>query len=101
MGETLSVRIPDELVERLERLASDTGVSRADLLRDVLQRGLQARSLDHALDLYRRREVSFGRGAMLSGLAPGAFLDHVRRHGLLIHYEAEDLEEDLRWAKEA
>lgn len=99
MSETVSGRLPDDLVHELDALGDLTGKSRSEMLRDVVRRGLAAERLDRALEAYRRREVSLGRASEMAALPITVFLDELRRAGILLNYTHEDLAEDLAWAK--
>lgn len=100
-AETVSVRLPSRLLRRVARLASEAGVSRSELLREVVQRGLAAKRLERGLDAYRRREVSLDRAADQAGVPVTVFLDEARRAGVLANYSPEELRRDLSWADAA
>ena len=59
MGETVSGRLPDDVIAALDEL---------------------------------------GKAAELSGVPLGAFMDALRRAGLLRDYDASDVQDDLAWA---
>lgn len=101
MGETVSGRLPDDLVRELDALGKLAGKSRSEMLRDVVHRGLAAERLVRAQDAYRRREVSLGRASELAGLPITVFLDELRRAGILRSYDTDELRRDLAWAGQA
>lgn len=101
MGETVSGRLPDDLVRDLDELGKLEGKSRSEILRDVVQKGIAAERLERALEAYRRRLASLGRASEMAGLPITVFLDELRRAGILLNYTREDLAEDLAWAKRA
>ncbi|HLE48062.1 MAG TPA: UPF0175 family protein [Candidatus Thermoplasmatota archaeon] len=99
MDETVSVRLPSDLVRTLTKLADDTQESRSDVVRDALTIGLAAKRLEHALALYRARRVSLGRASKLAELPISVFLDELKRAGVLLNYDLDDLRKDLEWAR--
>lgn len=101
VGETVSGRLPDDLVRELDDLGRLTGKTRSETLRDVVQKGVAAERLERALDAYRRRAVSLGRASEMAGIPIAVFLDEMRRAGILLNYTREDLSEDLAWARRA
>lgn len=98
MGETISGRLPDDLVAGLEELGRLTGKSRSEMLRDVVRRGIAAERLEQGLEAYRRREVSLGRASELAGVPITVFLDELKRAGILRNYDVHELRRDLVWA---
>lgn len=99
MEETVSVRVPSDLLKSLGRLAAETHATRSDLLRDALALGLEAKRLDLALSLYRARTISLGRAAKVAGLPIPLLLDRLKGTGTVLNYTREDLAQDLAWAR--
>lgn len=98
MTDTVSTRLPPDVVRALDALGRELGRNRSELLRDVIVRGLDAERLARALDALRARRVSLGRAAEMAGLPVTVFLDEVRRAGVLLDYDLDDLRHDLAWA---
>lgn len=61
MDETVSVRLPNEVVEALDELGNETGRTRLEVLREVVQRGLVGARLERGLEAYRRGDASVGK----------------------------------------
>lgn len=101
MGETVSGRLPEDLVEGLDELGEATGRTRSDVLREVVQRGLDEARLERALDAYRRGEVSLGRASEMAGIPITVLLDELRAEGIQRSYDVDELERDLDWAEGA
>jgi len=101
MAETVSGRLPDDLVRALDELGRSTGQSRSEMLRIVVQRGVAEVRLERGLDAYRRREVSLGRAAEIAGVHLTVFLDALRRAGIHLNYGLAELAEDMDWAERA
>ena len=101
MAESISGRLPPDLLRELDRLRKDTGKSRSEVLRDVVRRGVAAERLDRSLEAYRRREVSLGRASEMAGVPITGFLDELRHAGILRDYDADELKRDLAWARRA
>lgn len=101
MRETVSGRLPDDLVRELDALGKLAGKSRSEMLRDVVQRGVAAERLERALESYRRGEASLGKASELAALPITTFLDEMRRAGILRSYDLDGLRRDLAWAERA
>lgn len=101
VGETISGRLPDDLVRELDELGRAAGKTRSEMLREVVQKGVAVERIERALDGYRRRALSLGRASEMAGVPITAFLDELRRAGILLNTTREDLAEDLAWVKRA
>lgn len=53
------------------------------------------------MELYREKKVSLWRAARIAGLTLGEMLDVAKREGIPAHVSVEDVEEDMRAAREA
>lgn len=103
MGETVSGRLPSHLVEALDGLAQETGKTRSEVLRDVVEQGVAAERLDRAVEAYRTGQASIGRAAEIAGLPLTRFLDELKARdlGIPLRYDLDDLDADMDWADHA
>lgn len=101
MGETVSGRLPDDLVEGLQALQDATGRTRSEVLRQVVRSGLAQVRLKRGLEAYREGEASLGRASELAGLPVARFLDELQAAGIPRKYGPDEVAEDLDWAEDA
>lgn len=96
----VSTRLGRTSARELDHLAKRRGVRRAAVLRDLIEKGLQAARVEDAIAAYRDGEVSFGRGAELAGVSVWAFHEALRqrRIGVPRAYRREDMLEDVAQA---
>ncbi|MBM3888510.1 MAG: UPF0175 family protein [Verrucomicrobia bacterium] len=66
-----------------------------ELLQGVKLSESQAR-LDFALGLFVDRRVTLGRAAAVAGLNQAEFLRELGKRGIPMHYDLDDLQDDLR-----
>ena len=95
MAQTVSVRISEETLAEVDRLADRLKTDRSEALRRFLERGLREARLDVALELLRESRVSMGRAAELAGVTLYEMLDLARQRGVQSGYGAQDLDRDL------
>lgn len=93
---TVSVRLPEDDADRLQRAASGMGLDRSTFLRRALERGAQALMLERACDAYRRREVSLSRAAEMAGLSQRDIMLKLHDQGVELNYGQDDLAKDLQ-----
>lgn len=96
VAQTVSVRLSEESLREVDRLAARLKTDRSEALRRFIERGLREARIDDALDLLPRGKISVGRAAEEAGVTLYEMLDLVRRHHIPSGYGPEDLERDLR-----
>ncbi|MBS7632840.1 UPF0175 family protein [Candidatus Bathyarchaeota archaeon] len=96
MSETISLRLPRETIKKLRELADKEGKDRSALIREILEHGVEEKNLDHAVELYRRGQITGWKAAQLAGVSLWKFYKTLAEKGILIQYSEHDLEEDLK-----
>jgi len=90
--EQINIRLDDELVEALERIAREEALDRATAIRRLLRTSIKEWELERALLRYRRGEVSLGRAAEEARLTQWELLDALRAAGIAYPLTAVDAE---------
>lgn len=93
---TVSLRLPESEVSRLESTAQALGVDRSTLLRWAVRRGASALLLECACDAYRRGDVTLSRAAEIAGLSLRDMILKLRDQDVELNYGPEDLAADLQ-----
>jgi len=96
LSETISLRLPREILKKLGELADKEGKDRSALIRELLEHGVREKNLDHAVELYRNGQVTGWRAAQLAGVSLWSFFKVLGERGILVQYSEHDLEEDLK-----
>ena len=96
MSETISLRLPRETIKKLRELADKEGKDRSTLIREILEHGVKEKNLEHAVELYRRGQITGWKAAQLAGVSLWNFYKMLGEKGVLIQYSEHDLEEDLK-----
>lgn len=96
MPGTVSLRLSRETLKKLDELATRERKDRSTLIRELLERGIKEKNIEHAVELYRRGEVTGWRAAQLAGTSLWNFYKILNERGVLIQYSEHDLEEDLK-----
>lgn len=92
---TLSTRVaPGELAE-VDALARRSGLDRSAMAKSLVRRGLRELCLDQAIEAYAARRVTLSRAAEIAKMPVSDFLLEIDKRSLTLHYDVEDLEEDL------
>ena len=93
---TISMRLPQREVGRLEKLARDLGTERSTFLKQALQRGVAELMFELACQAYRDGEATLSRAAEMAGLPLRDMMLKMRSADLELNYGVDDLEKDLQ-----
>lgn len=96
MSETISLRLPRETIKKLRELADKEGKDRSALIREILENGVKEKNIDHAVELYRKGQITGWKAAQLAGVSLWSFYKILAKKDVLIQYSEHDLEEDLK-----
>ncbi len=94
--EVLSVRIPREVKKELEELAKLENRNKAEIVREILIKGIREMRIEAALKLYREGRATLWKTAELAGLSLWEIIEELRKRGVELQYGYRELEEDLR-----
>jgi predicted HTH domain antitoxin len=96
MTENISLRLPQEILERLDDIAKSEHKDRSTLIREILDEGIKEKKLDLTVELYRKGEVTGWQAAKLANVSLRRFYEALQRKGILIQYNEHDLQQDLK-----
>ena len=96
MSENISLRLPQDVLEKLDDLAQKEHKDIFTLIRELLDEGIKDKRIDLAVELYRKGEVTGWQAAKLAEVSLRRFYEALQRKGVLIQYSERDLEQDLR-----
>ncbi len=77
-----TLRLSDDELRRIDRIARQQGVDRAVLLRRAIAGGVREILLSDAIGRYQRGECSAWRAASDAGVGLWEFLDELQRRGV-------------------
>ncbi len=100
MGKTITSRLPDKMVEEIERIAKLENLDRSSVVRRLLNKAIPEWKLEYALKLYQHKEISLGKAAELSSLSIWEMLEKLSQNSIPLNYDLEELESDLKKVKE-
>ena len=96
MSENISLRLPHEILEKLDDLAQKEHKDRSTLIREILDEGIKDKRIDLAVELYKKSEVTGWQASKLAGVSLRRFYEALQRKGVLIQISERDLEQDLK-----
>ena len=93
--ETLSVRVPKEEMNEINRISKEKGMKKSDVLREVLRLGIREKKLEIALDKYRNYEITAWKAARFADVPLTKFFEILKSRNMEIHYTEEEVEEEF------
>lgn len=99
MGKTITSRLPDKMVEEIERIAEIEKLDKSSVIRRLLDRAIPEWKLEYALKLYQDKKISVGKATELSSISIWEFMEKLSQRKIPINYNLEDLENDLKLVK--
>lgn len=93
---TVSMRLPESEVKRLERLANATGLDRSTLMKQALKKGCKYLFIENACSAYQQGKVTLSRAAEMAEISIREMLLHLPEFHLELNYDAHDFNEDFK-----
>ncbi|MDO8634582.1 MAG: UPF0175 family protein [archaeon] len=95
MGVT-TVRLKDEEIKELKDFSKKLGSDQSTVLKQALKKGLKEMRFDFALENYSEHRISLSVAARLAGQSVWEFLDSLKKKGLFLQTDEENLEKTLK-----
>lgn len=93
---SIGVRVPDELLEKLDRLGDEEGVDRWTVIRRLLERGYEDYVTELAARRYRRGDVTISEAAALADRTLWEMERYLVREGYTSAYSIADLDRERK-----
>jgi len=100
LNEVISLRLPEETLKKLDELSSREGKDRSTLIRELLDKGIEEKDVEDAVNRYERGEVTGWKAAQLAGISLWNFYKILQERGVLLQYHERDLDGDLEALRE-
>jgi predicted HTH domain antitoxin len=94
--EVISARLPKERIRLIEKIAREEKVDKSTILDRALEHYTKEWTLQKAVKLYRDGTVTLSRAAEIAGISVWEMIDVLGKRKVILQYDTEDLEEDLK-----
>lgn len=91
----VTTRIPIEEQEWLEEVEKESGAQRSEVLRRLIEKGLNEWRKERALSLLRGHKITVRKAAEIAGVTYVEMLELASQEGIDIGYDLKELERDL------
>jgi predicted HTH domain antitoxin len=100
MSERLSIVIPSEMNEDIEKLQGILKMDKSTVIRHLLSKSIREVKIDALLNEYRKGKVSLGKAAELAGVNLWEFIEHCRKNQIKLDLTEEEAEMGIRKVEE-
>jgi len=97
--ETVTARLPEDMLKVIEELARASMVDRSELIRRLLEIGIRRMLLERALEAYRKRRVSLWKAAEMAKVTLREMIEAADKAMIPVSYDVKDLERDFELAR--
>lgn len=95
MTKTVTVRLDDEFVKKIDEIAARKGVDRSALLRSFLLYALKEHRIQNALEDYKAGIITLWEAAQHCNLSLWEIIQEVKHAHIHTSYDLKELEKDL------
>ncbi len=95
-SQVISARLPKDRIKQIEQIAHEEKVDKSTILDRALEHYTKEWTLKKALELYRNGKITLSRAAEIAGLTIWEIIDALEERKIVLQYDAEDFEEDMK-----
>ncbi len=98
--ESVTARLPRDMLAEVERLAQEEKVDRSELIRRLPAHALRQRKTEAAVAAYREGKVTLWKAAEIAGISLREMLEIAGARRIPVPYMLEDLRRDIEYVRE-
>jgi len=95
-SQVISARLPKDRIKLIEEIAHEEKVDKSTILDRALEHYTKEWTLKKALEFYRNGTITLSRAAEIAGLTIWEIIDALEKRKIVLQYDAEDFEEDMK-----
>ncbi|MGV9203674.1 MAG: UPF0175 family protein [Promethearchaeia archaeon] len=95
MGDKISIILPDELKEEIDKLRETAHEDQSTFIRKLLWRSIAQLKLESAVQDYLNDKVSLGRAAEMADLSIWEMLDELKKRNITLGYKISEAESEI------
>ena len=99
MAKTITTRLPDEYVEGIGKIAEIEKLDTSGVIRNLLAKSIDEWKKEHAIEMYKKGEFSFGQAAKFAEISVWDFPNLLKEYKVPLNLDLEELEAELKTIK--
>ena len=96
MSERVSIVIPSELNDEIEKIQKILRMDKSTVIRHLLLKSIQEIKIETALEEYKKGKISFGKASEIAGVNLWEFIEICRARKVNLNLTEEEAEENIR-----
>jgi len=99
MNKSIGIRLPKEILEKIEEISKDEMEDRSTVIRKLVMEGYLNFIKKKASEDYIKGKLTFSKAAKLAGLTLWEMEEYLINNGFTSKYSIEDLEREIKLLK--
>ena len=96
MAKTVTTRLDDKYVHKIDELAAKKGIDRSALLRLFLINSLREQTIHDSLEEYQAGAITLWEAARICNLTIWEMMKEIEKAHIYVSYDLKDLKKDLK-----
>jgi len=95
MGDKISIILPDDLKEEIDKLKEIHKEEQSSYIRKLLWKSIAQEKLDYAINQYLDDKISLGKSSEIAGISMWEMLDELHRRNIPLKYKISEAELEI------
>lgn len=95
MGDKISIILPDELKEEIDKLREIYKEDQSSYIRKLLWKSIAQEKLEYALKEYLNDKISMGKASEIAGISIWEMLDELKKRNITLNYKIAEAELEI------
>ena len=95
MGDKISIILPDDLKEEIDKLKEIHKEEQSSYIRKLLWKSVAQEKLDYAINQYLDDEISLGKSSEIAGISIWEMLDELHKRNIILKYKISEAELEI------
>jgi len=92
MGDKISIILPDDLKEEIDKLKEIHKEEQSSYIRKLLWKSIAQEKLDYAINQYLDDKISLGKSSEIAGISIWEMLDELHKRNIPLKYKISEAE---------
>ena len=95
MGDKISIVLPDDLKEEIDKLRALYKEDQSSIIRKLLWKSIAQEKLEFALKEYLKDKISLGNASEIAGISIWEMLDELKKRNVTLNYKMAEAELEI------
>jgi predicted HTH domain antitoxin len=92
--------LPADILKEIEYWSKKEGIDTNSFILRLIDVGLREWKIHKVLEMYKNHEITLWKAAEIAGVPLDELLSELPKHKIVFQYDAEELKEDLEYARD-